>query len=123
MLPDDKNLDWENILPALEFAYNTRVHIATLCTPFFLTYKCDPRLPFFDVTLKRKLYGEDFATEKWSEIRNVFRIAEDNNEEALRKQKNYYDNHAKSRDFNIGDKVMITVEETKLGGNQKFMDK
>ena len=52
----------------------------------------------------------------------MFRIAEDNNEEALRKQKIYYDNHAKSRinDFKIGDKVMVTIEETKLGGKSKI---
>ena len=31
---NDKTMDWEDTLPALELAYNTRVHRATLCNVY-----------------------------------------------------------------------------------------
>ncbi len=42
---DKTTLDWPLYMAPLAFAYNTALHLSIKCTPFFLTYGVEPRLP------------------------------------------------------------------------------
>jgi hypothetical protein len=51
-------LDWEALIPAMTFAYNTTMHRTTMNTPFFLTYGLDHRTPHFTTSPD---YSENYA--------------------------------------------------------------
>jgi hypothetical protein len=41
----DRQQDWESLLPAVQYAYNTAVHASTGYSPFFLNHHRHPRTP------------------------------------------------------------------------------
>ena len=100
-------LDWEEQIPAFTLCYNTAVHISTLQTPFFLTYLHPPNMPFFDMDVPATKYSESWATERYLNMQNAYRLAKSNNEEASQAMKTAFDKKTKDRKLDIGDTVMV----------------
>ena len=100
-------LDWEESLPGLSLCYNTAVHRATLQTPFFLTYLHHPNMPCFDMDVPETKYSDSWATERYLDMQQSFRLAKQNNEEASRKMKEAFDKKTTDRSLQIGDTVMV----------------
>jgi hypothetical protein len=61
-------LDWEALIPAMAFAYNTTMHRTTMNTTFFLTYGLDHRAPHFSS-------GPDYSKNFASELSRRMKIA------------------------------------------------
>ena len=121
LLDQPSTRDWEPLLPALMFCYNTQVHKSTMETPFFLTFLHDPRFPFFELET-RQSYGEDFVAEKMNELRHAFTLCRENMRTAASKSKEYYDKKAVSRQFEIGDEVLLYFPALeKSQANRKFV--
>ena len=119
---DNDTLDWVDRLDWLKLAYNTTVHKTTLTTPFALTFAFSPKLPYFDLDRPRTFYSDDLATESFMKLRHEFQKAYANSNDALKKEKEYYDRKAKERSFDVGDKVMLQEYKfiKKEGENNKF---
>ena len=66
-LAADANTDWENVLPALMFSYNTSVHRATRMAPFSLVYGYEASTPIWDIDFMDNLPA---STNSGDTIRN-----------------------------------------------------
>lgn len=111
---------WELLLPSLMCMYNTRVHNATNLSPFFLTYLRDPNLPFFEIENSRTLMGEDWASDMLNRLKIAYRLAEQNLTRTKCTQKQIFDKTAQTKEFEIGEKVLLLKSRSEFGGNAKF---
>ena len=71
---DEKQDNWDKLLPMLTFAYNTAVHGTTKCTPFELIYGRKPKIPL-DVICDEKKVNLQLTPEDYAE--NVSKVLED----------------------------------------------
>jgi transposase InsO family protein len=61
---DESTLNWQDFLPALMLAYNTRYHSTIATTPFELLFGVKPWLPSLPAPeIERVHYGESFPAE------------------------------------------------------------
>ena len=56
----------------MQFSYSTAVRRATNSSPFFLTYLCDPSLPYFQVRGGvNTLLGENWAADRFDRLTKI----------------------------------------------------
>ena len=120
MLDNKHTLDWEELLPAMMFCYNTHVQRATLESPFFLTYLHSPRLPYFNLEKPRPLYRDDYLGHAFTNMRLSFRQVRDNLEDARKAREQYFNRRTKERSFRVGEQVLVKFPKIPLGVNPKF---
>ena len=104
--------DWPDYLDSIAFAYRSAVNESTGFSPYQLLYGRQPVLPV-DI-----LYGEPSKVEAMerdegkyhlrltTNLREAWKLAFSKNEEARKRQKEYYDKEAKDRAFEPGDWVL-----------------
>ena len=69
MLDNKHTLDWEELLPAMMFCYNTHVQRATKQSPFYITRLHHPRLPYFNLEKPQPMYRDDYLGTAFSNMR------------------------------------------------------
>ncbi|GJS95041.1 putative reverse transcriptase domain-containing protein [Tanacetum coccineum] len=101
---------WDNLLPLVEFSYNSRYHASIKAAPFEALYGRNCRSPVcWSEVGDSQLTGPKIVretTEKIFQIRNHLQAAHS-------RQKSYVDMRHKPLEFNIGDKVMLKVSPWK----------
>jgi hypothetical protein len=120
MLENSETLEWEAQLPMLQLSYNCHVHRSTLESPFWLTYHYDPRLPFFDMDVKRPIYNPDYASSAFQTFSEAHKLVHKNQWDARKVREEYYNRKTKERDFSVGDKVLFYVNAVPRNANEKF---
>ena len=105
----DKNvLDWENLLPALQFSYNCSTNKSNKMTPFFLMYGKHPKTPFFDPNFSEQImYGENYAQSLMNRLKLARKLAIENNRKFQDKNTSNYDKNVKKIDFQEGSLVLL----------------
>ena len=112
---DEEGKDWDRLLLYLLFAYREVPKASTGFSPFKLVYGRHVRGPL-DV-LKESWETDKRSTEsvvsyvltiqeRLTKLRDVVR---ENLEDAQATQKTWYDRHARNREFNPGDKVLVLL--------------
>ena len=106
---NQKQNDWDELLPYLSFAYNTSVHSSTGITPYFLLYGREATMPV-DVAL-------DWTPESQlsqgihERMKMARRLAKENLIGAQNYQRKKHDaTHGEANKFKIGDLVMVRKE-------------
>ena len=102
--------DWDDLLPALEFACNSSVHESTGQVPFVM---CTGRLP--RTPLERSGWVaipsvNDFVGAK----RQAIARAKECLRKAQQRQKSYADKHRREETFAVGDKVLLSTKNLQL---------
>jgi transposase InsO family protein len=120
MLDNKLTLDWEELLPAMMFAYNCHVHRATQESPFFLTYLHSPRLPYFNLQEPRKLYRQDYLGRAFNDMRLSFKVVRDHLKDAREAREQYFNRRTKERKFSTGQQVLVHFPKCPVGANKKF---
>ena len=120
MLDNKHTLDWEELLPAMMLCYNTHVQRATQESPFFLTYLHSPRLPYFNLDAPRKLYGDDYVSNAFAQLRLSFKQVRNNLEDARRHREDYFNRRTSDRAFRVGEQVLVKFPKIPIGVNPKF---
>ena len=105
----DKNvLDWETLLPALQFSYNSSTSSSTKATPFYLLYGVHPRTPFSDPNFSdRVMYGENYAQTLFNRLKFARKLAYENNRKFQDNYESNYNSKVKKVDFSVGSLVLL----------------
>jgi Chromo (CHRromatin Organisation MOdifier) domain/Integrase core domain len=97
---------WDEYLPAAEFAYNNSKQLSTGHTPFELDCGQHPFTPASLITQRTSVPAADNFLEHWD---NMINIAKDNLREAQERQTEYANQHRRHLTFQIGDKVLLSA--------------
>ena len=116
--------DWDKYLPALLFAIREVPQESLGFSPFELLYGRSVRGPMAilrelwsgEVNDKQVLSTYQYVIELRERLEQTCQLARDNLKKVQFKQKTYYDKRARSRKFDVGDKVLflLPTESNKL---------
>ena len=116
--------DWDKYLPALLFAVREVPQESLGFSPFELLYGRNVRGP---MAILRELWSDEvndeqvlsayqYVIELMERLEQTCKLARQNLDRGQIKQKTYYDKRARSRKFDVGDKVLLVlpIESNKL---------
>ena len=101
-----KQDQWDEYLPAAEFAYNNSKQASTGFTPFELDTGCHPITPAASI-VPTKVPAANEYVEHWNYIMKAAREAL---EQAQERQKKYADQHRRHIEFKVGDEVLLSAK-------------
>jgi transposase InsO family protein len=110
--------NWDFLLPAVEFAYNSSVQESTKHTPFYLNYGFHPRAPLdvFAVSQEGSDAGSDLFLQR---VNEAAERAKHHLAAAQKRQEHYYNKHRRDLTFEVGDKVLLSAEALRLLAEQE----
>jgi hypothetical protein len=113
--------DWDEYLPAVEFAVNSAWQESVRAAPFFLNLGRHPRGP----TGPRVVSSVPNAREMRIRLQEAQRDARACLLAAQSRQKAYADKHRQDLEFEVGDKVLLSTQHAKLSaiGCKKLLPK
>ena len=126
-LTSDKPNTWDQLLPAVLFAYREVPNTSTGYPPFTLMFGRDVRGPasvLADIfagnsdTSEEYIFVHDYVRELRGTIKEACEIAAENAERQLKRHREYKNEHTRYREFAKGDKVLILLPKD---GNNLFM--
>ena len=120
MLDNKQTLDWEELLPAMMFCYNTHVQRATKQSPFYITRLHHPRLPYFNLDKPQPMYRDDYLGTAFSNMRLSYAQVRDSLHEARFAREQYFNRRTKEREFSVGQEVLVKFPKIPTGVNPKF---
>jgi len=102
---DNKQSNWDQLLPSLEFAYNNAVNASTGYSPFFLNSGQHPRLPIalLSTTTSSVPAVDHFLTEQATTLilaQDALRRAQDHQEEQANRRR-------RDHKYKVGDKILL----------------
>lgn len=109
----ERPLDWERHLTALQWSYNTSVHKATKISPFSFLYGVDARTPITDLAaLNTKYYGDDYQYQLLKRLQTARKIAMENNMQYKAAYKAAFDEKVKPQNWQSGMLVWLHMPES-----------
>lgn len=116
--------DWDTWLDFATFSFNTTIHTSTKFTPYELIFGFKPELPS-SITKEQpfKYTYDDYLDQLKLKLRESQRIARENLLKSKQMNKEKYDKRINPEDFNIGDKVYLLNEKSKLNTSKKLTHK
>lgn len=106
--------DWDEFLPAVEFAYNNSVQASTKYTPFFLNFGRHPHNPMSHVAQAFTHGHCPAALDALQRMCVAISLAKQHLAAAQQRQKYAYDQHTRPITFNPGDQVLLSTENLSL---------
>jgi hypothetical protein len=124
---DEKQDNWDKLLPMLTFAYNTAVHGTTKCTPFELIYGRKPKIPLDVICDEKKvnlqLTPEDYAENVSKVLEDIFKRVRENTGVKMDRAKIRHDRNVRAANFEISDLVWVLDSTKTVGKSKKFKKK
>lgn len=112
-LPDQDKTHWKDFVKPLAHAYNCTKNDVTGFTPYELMFGRQPRLPIdlaiglpvTDVSphTSHSQYVQDLKTH----LKESYRIATENAEKVMQRNKTRFDRHITASDLSVGDRVLV----------------
>jgi hypothetical protein len=102
--------NWDELLPAVEFAYNNSKQASTGYTPFELDNGQHPETPSTMASLVLNVAASEEFLNHWN---NTIKIAKDTLMTAQQRQTKYANQHRRDLEFKIGDKVLLNASHVK----------
>lgn len=124
-LASTNQLDWDQYIQHALFAYRTSVHKSTKFTPFFMDRGREARTPT-DVALgslpttDTPRDAAEYVTRQQEVLRMVFKLAQENLQEAHATQADNYNANRVPLEFNEGDRVYVEAVFKKKGRSAKL---
>ena len=117
---DESTANWEEFLPPLQYALNTRTHSATKMSPYWMTFGQHPINPWTSPNAKSKTYSESDIANKFRLLLFAHDIVNKNNLKAKVVSRKQYDKLSKERNFRVGDQVLVHYGDCPPGVNRKL---
>ena len=117
---DESTTNWEEFLPPLQYALNTRTHSATKMSPYWMTFGQHPINPWTSPNAESRTYSESDIANKFRLLLFAHDIVNKNNLKAKVVAKRQYDKLSKERKFRVGDQVLVHYGDNPPGTNKKF---
>lgn len=108
--------DWDKMLPAVEFAYNSSVHASSGKTPFMLNYGFEPSTPLTLLRDPRGNKGGDFLQKQQAAMAE----AKAQLVAAQARMSRYSDQHKRDHSYKAGDQVLLSRENLKATSAKKL---
>ncbi len=110
--------DWDEYLPALELAFNSKVQASTGASPFYLVYGVDARLPI-DCVLDEVKSAPTRTTlpavaDRLQRMKAALAAALSKTEQAQARQKRAADQHRRLLELKVGDQVLLATEGLRM---------
>jgi hypothetical protein len=118
---DFDQTDWDEHLAAAELAINNAKNETTGYSPFYLFYGRDATLPM-DLAIARLVKSPDkfgknpAAVEALVRWQQALLFARSNTVKAQQRQKKYADQHRRSEEYQVGEKLFLSTAHLKLLG-------
>lgn len=113
---DQRQTNWDLILPAAEFAYNNAVNATTGYSPFFLNAGFHPHVP---ASLLRPEESTNPSVDSFVETQSAaLTLAQDSIQKAQVRQAENADRQRQDHDFKIGDQVLLNAENVTVAADQ-----
>ena len=121
---------WEELLPIITIGYNSSVNRTLGETPFYCMFGRDPRVPL-DLVIPRKIthryaIGQEnnysVSAELQARMQQIRETIQETMEKNLSKTRQQINRHRKTREFQVGEKVLLKVPQKK-GEKKKFYNK
>ena len=109
--------DWEAFLAPLQLAHNTSLCKSTHTTPYSLMFNQEPSMPW---SLQLTTYSQTDSAQKFRMLQYTRQMAIDRNVEARKAYTRAYNEKASSRNFSVGDKVLVHYPSAPPGINPKL---
>ena len=106
--------DWDEFLPALELALNSKVQASTGAAPFTLVYGTEARLPIDCALDEARPASVPAAGERAERMQQAMNLARTKTEQAQAKQKRLADRHRRLLQLKPGDRVLLATEGLRL---------
>jgi hypothetical protein len=106
--------DWDEYLPALELAFNSKVQASTGAAPFTLVYGTEARLPIDCVLDEVRPATVPAAEQRAVRMKKALDLARSRAEIAQSKQKRLADRHRRLLHLGEGDQVLLATEGLQL---------
>ena len=110
--------NWEDILPELEFALNTKVYTSTGHTPWFLTFGEHPQFPWRTDPTPR--YSETDAANRFRTIQYASELVKQTDTLCRKASKRMYDKKTQQKTFKMDDPVLLHFKDPPVGTNPKY---
>ena len=101
--------DWDEHLPALEFAYNNSKQASTNMTPFQMNNVQQPHLPLTEAMKSKTDCTNPTAIERTEIFHRQIKEATESIQAAQQRQKKYADEHRRDVQFKVGDRVLLST--------------
>jgi transposase InsO family protein len=105
---DEKQTNWDILLPAAEFAYNNSVNHSTGYSPFFLNTGQHPRVP--GTLLSHPDSNVPSVHEYLDQQSSALLFAQDALQRAQDHQKDQADKRRRDHNYKVGDKILLNAE-------------
>ncbi len=115
--------DWDELLPACEFAINNSYNSTVHNTPFFLNYGRHPRTPMWHEHGNVPSDKVPAAKALAKRIDKALKQAKQCMDAAQQRQKAYYDSHKVDVTYHENDQVMLDTRNLRRGPGSKLMPK
>lgn len=112
MYVNDKTNDWDDLLPFVQYAYNTSTHDVTKRTPFSLLFG-------FEATFPVDIFAPTADTVA-ANIHDEYKRVQLLTQEARESTRDRYNDRHTDRRFEVGDRVYVYDPRTKTGTSSKL---
>jgi hypothetical protein len=106
--------DWDQFLPALELAFNSKKQASTGAAPFTLVYGTEARLPIDCALDDVRPTNVPAVAARAERMKSAMDHARTQTEQAQAKQKRLADRHRRLLQLSEGDQVLLATEDLRL---------
>jgi len=113
---DERQSNWDELITAVEFAYNSSIQASTGFSPFYLNTGREPVVPAA-LLASHTMESDNPAADSFVEdLRQALADAKRNLGAAQERQARASDRQRRAHEFSVGDKVLLSTEDLHLPG-------